>query len=32
MHHFEIHSMAELNDEMAAWLREAAEAAGLPTR
>jgi hypothetical protein len=32
MHHFEIHSIAELDDEIAAWLREAAEAAGLPTR
>jgi hypothetical protein len=32
MHHLEVHSVAELDDEMAAWLSEAAEAAGLPTR
>lgn len=28
MHHLEIHSLDELDDEIAAWLREAAEAAG----
>lgn len=28
MHHLEIHSIDELDDEIAAWLREAAEAAG----
>jgi len=32
MHHLEVHSVADLDDEMAAWLSEAAEAAGLPTR
>jgi hypothetical protein len=32
MHHLEVHSVAELDDEIAAWLTEAAEAAGPPTR
>ena len=32
MHHLEIHSMAELDDQIASWLREAAEAAGPATR
>jgi hypothetical protein len=32
MHHLEVHSVAELDDEIAAWLSEAAEAAGPATR
>lgn len=28
MHHVEIHAMDDLNDEVAGWVREAAEAAG----
>lgn len=32
MHHLEVDSVGELDDEIAAWLREAAEAAGPATR
>lgn len=32
MHHLEVKSVDELDDEIAAWLREAAEAAGPATR
>jgi hypothetical protein len=28
MHHLEIHSLGDLDDEVAAWLREAADRAG----
>ena len=32
MHHLEIHSLDDLDDEVARWLKRAAEAAGPPTR